>query len=259
MELELWQIIIAVLGGLIAGIINTLAGNGSAITLTILTELLGLPGNVANGTNRVGIFSQGIISTYIFNKNGKLNLKRSWPYILYIFIGAMLGVWLALNVSNEQFKNVFKYLLVIMFFVILVNPKRWLRDTDEDFKLHPLLAPLVLIPLGFYGGFIQMGMGVLFLIIFVLLMRYNIMEANGVKVFVVFLYTAVVLLIFSLSGLVHWKIGLILAVGQAIGAYIGASFGTKHKQADKWAYRLLIVIVLWGLLRLFNVFEFLGF
>ena len=124
MELEWWHIIIAVSGGLIAGIINTLAGNGSAITLTILTELLGLPGTLANGTNRVGIFSQGIISTYIFKKNGKLNIHRSWLYVLYIFIGAMFGVWLALNVSNEQFREVFKYLLVIMLVVILVNPKR---------------------------------------------------------------------------------------------------------------------------------------
>jgi uncharacterized membrane protein YfcA len=54
---------IAVLGGFVAGIINTLAGNGSAITLSILTEVIGLPGNLANGTNRVGVLMQGIAGT----------------------------------------------------------------------------------------------------------------------------------------------------------------------------------------------------
>ena len=58
MELEVYHYVIAIVGGLFAGILNTLAGNGSAITLTILTELLQLPGNLANGTNRVGIVIQ---------------------------------------------------------------------------------------------------------------------------------------------------------------------------------------------------------
>lgn len=253
MELELYQILIAIGGGLIAGIINTLAGNGSAITLTILTEVLGLPGNMANGTNRVGIVSQSFISSYVFQKNGKLKLSRSWPHIVYIFIGAIIGVYVAVNVSNEQFKAVFSYLLVIMLVVVLVNPKRWLRETDINFRLHPLLAPLVMIPLGFYGGFIQMGMGVLFLIIFVLIARYNIMEANGVKVFVVALYTFVVLCIFSYKGLVDWKIGLMVASGQATGGYLGASFGSNNKYADKWAYRLLVLIIIWGILRTFQI------
>jgi len=258
MDLQWFQVLIVLIGGFLAGIINTLAGNGSAITLTILTEMIGLPANVANGTNRVGILSQSSVSSYIFKKNGKLNLEKSWIYILYIFIGAMIGVYVAIQVSNEQFKEVFSYLLVIMLMVILIKPKRWLRETDEAFHLHPILAPLVMIPLGFYGGFIQMGMGVIFLIVFVLIARYNLMEANGVKVFVVAFYTAVVLGIFAYKGLVDWRIGLIMATGQTAGAYVGATFGTTYKNADIWAYRLLVLIVLWGIYRLFNVGELLG-
>ena len=58
MQLEWYHYLIAILGSALAGSINTLAGNGSAITLTILTEPIGLPGNLANGTNRIGIFTQ---------------------------------------------------------------------------------------------------------------------------------------------------------------------------------------------------------
>ncbi len=76
-DLEWYHYVIAILGSAVAGGINTLAGNGSAITLTILTELIGLPGNVANGTNRVGVWTQSMAGTYVFYKNGKLNIKES--------------------------------------------------------------------------------------------------------------------------------------------------------------------------------------
>ena len=95
---------IAIVGAFIAGIINTLAGNGSAITLTILTEVLGLPPNLANGTNRIGIASQCLGSAYVFHKKDSLDLRRSKWIIVLTIIGAVAGVWVATQVSNEQFK-----------------------------------------------------------------------------------------------------------------------------------------------------------
>jgi len=172
---------IAIIGALIAGGINTLAGNGSAITLTILTEVLGLPPNVANGTNRIGVFTQCAATSWVFHKNGKLNIARNKKYIIPIFIGAIAGAILAINVSNEQFKAVFKFMMVFMLIAVLVKPKRWLRETDLDFKPKWYVYIPLLFALGFYGGFIQMGMGVFFLIIMVLSLRMNITESNALK------------------------------------------------------------------------------
>ena len=42
--------------GMLAGVINTLAGGGSLLTLPVLI-FMGLPPNVANATNRIGIAS----------------------------------------------------------------------------------------------------------------------------------------------------------------------------------------------------------
>ncbi|MFT4972598.1 MAG: putative membrane protein YfcA, partial [Saprospiraceae bacterium] len=86
MELHLY--FIAIFGGLVAGCINTLAGNGSAITLTILTEVLGLPGNVANGTNRLGVMAQSSAATFAFYNNGKIDWERSKLYVILTTIGA---------------------------------------------------------------------------------------------------------------------------------------------------------------------------
>ena len=250
--MEWYLYLLAIFGGFFAGIINTLAGNGSAITLTILSEFMGLPGNVANGTNRLGIFCQGTVSSFIFYKNDKLHLGRSKGMIALIVLGALAGVYVATQVSNEQFRTVFRYLLVVMFFVIIIRPKRWLRaHSDTDFRLHPLLAVPAYLALGFYGGFIQMGMGVIFLAVTVLLARYSLVEANAVKLFTVTLYTLPVLLIFWWQGLVHWPVALALTAGQVIGAYLTSTYASHDPRANVWAHRLLIVAVLLGIAKAF--------
>lgn len=251
--LEIHLIIIAIVGGALAGAVNTLAGNGSAITLTILTEILGLPGNLANGTNRVGVLLQGWAGTYAFYKNGKLRLERSWNYIIPTVIGAIAGVLLAIWVSNEQFMVVFRYLMVLMLLVILVKPKRWLIKTDTSRKPNLWISIPMFLALGFYGGFIQMGMGIFFLAAMVLGARFSIMESNAVKSFVVALYTIVVVIIFQYKGLIDWKYGLILAIGQTVAGWYTAVYASRYKNADRWAYRLLVVVVILAIVMMFDL------
>ncbi len=255
--MEWWQYLIAIIGGALAGVVNTLAGSGSAITLTILTEVLGLPGNVANGTNRVGILTQSWAGSIAFYQNGKLDVTKSWAYITPTIIGAVAGVFAAVYVSNEQFKIVFKVLMVLMLFVILIKPKRWLRESDFNKKPNLVIAIPIFLALGFYGGFIQMGMGIFFLASMVLIARYSIIDSNAVKSFVVAIYTILVIAIFQYKGLIDWKIGGILAIGQTAGGWYSAQFASKFPSADIWAYRLLVVIVIYAILKLFGVFDFL--
>lgn len=253
MELGLFEICISIIGGFIAGCINTLAGNGSAITLSIFTEILGLPGNIANGTNRIGVLAQGFTTNLAFLQNKKLDIARSKLIISLVFIGAILGVFTAIRVTSEQFMIVFKVLIVLIFFVVLIKPKRWLIASQLDHTLSPIIAIPLFLAIGFYGGFIQMGMGVVFLAAMVLIAKYNIIEANAVKAFVVFLYTIVVLAIFQYKGLIDWRLGSIVAIGQAIGGYLTAQFASRYPKADVWAYRLLVVIIVVVMLKTFKI------
>lgn len=256
--MELYQYIIAIAGGAFAGAVNTLAGNGSAVTLTILTEVMGLPGNLANGTNRVGIFMQSFAGTYAFYRHGRLHLQASMVYIVFTVIGSIAGVVTAVWVSSEQFLEVFRFLMVFMLFVILVKPKRWLRETDA--VRHPNLwitIPVFLI-LGFYGGFIQMGMGIFFLGAMVLGARFSLIDANAVKSFVVVAYTLLVLAIFQWKGLIDWKIGGVMAIGQTFGGYYTARFASNYPKANVWAHRLLVLVVLVAIAKMFGVDAWLG-
>jgi uncharacterized membrane protein YfcA len=255
--MEWWHYVVAVLGSAFAGAINTFAGNGSAITLTILTELLQLPGNMANGTNRIGVFSQTVLGSWAFYRNGKLDLSRGWPYLLPTIIGAIAGGVVAIWVSNEQFRQVFRFMMIFMLLVILVKPKRWLRPSDTSFRMNPFLAVPLFLLLGFYGGFIQMGMGIFFLALMVLGARYSIIESNAMKLFVVGVYTVFIIGLFQWRGLIHWPIGLLMAVGQGFGGWATAVFAARYPKADVLAYWMLVIVVIAALFMLFDVPELL--
>lgn len=243
--------LIAALGGLAAGAINTLAGYGSAITLAIMTELLGLPGNVANGTNRVGIMAASLTSLSVYQKKGAL--KKSWQakVVIPILAGAVLGVLLAVWVDNESFLIIYKALMVIMLLLVILKPKRWLDPVAMNYPGHQIFNPVLLFLLGIYGGFIQMGMGIFFLALTVVLLGNKIKEANILKILVVGIYTVIVLVIFAYKGLVNWEIGLTMAIGQALGGWLSAKFLTDVKNAGLWAYRLLVVVIIAALVRMF--------
>lgn len=254
--MEPYIYVIAILGSALAGAINVMAGNGSAITLTILTELIGLPANMANGTNRIGVLTQAWASNYVFYRKGKVDLKKSWAYITFTIIGAVAGILVAVWVSNEQFRQVFRFLLIVMLFVILIKPKRWLRETDTDHPLSLWIAIPMFLGLGFYGGFIQMGMGVFFLAGMVLIARFSLIDSNVVKSIVVGMYTILAVAIFQWKGLIDWQIGLIMAIGQTAGGYFMALFASTNEKANIWAHRILVVVVILAIVKLFNLHVF---
>lgn len=234
---------LAILGGLVAGFINMLAGSGSMITLGIMTELLGLPANIANTTNRVGVLAQTYIGTYTFYKHGKLDIKKGLPILWPLLIGAFLGIYLAIKVDNQSFKVIYKALMIIMLFVVLVKPQRWIVPSPLSKPQNPWIILPAFFLLGIYAGFIQMGMGIFFLALTVLGSKFELMTANALKIFVVAVLTSVALAIFAWKGMINWKIGGLIAIGQGIGGWAGGYFGSKYSQANLWAYRLLVVMV----------------
>lgn len=247
---------IALVGSFVAGAINTLSGNGSAITLTILMEVLGLPATVANATNRVGIVTQGLAGTWAFHRAGRLRVsperqREMWLIVATTSVGAILGIYLSLIVDNATFRTIFRYLLFVMLGIVLVKPKRWLVTDPQSPPLARYIAVPAFFAMGVYGGFIQMGMGIFFLALMVLVAKYEIIQANVVKGIVVTVYTSIAVGIFAWRGLIDWELGLLMAVGQTVGGYLTARFAASDPRAGVWAYRLLVVVIVAAILKAF--------
>ena len=254
MDWNFSHLMIAFSGAFVAGAINALAGNGSVITLTILTELLGLPGNMANGTNRVGVLMNAAGAVIGFQRNRHVQYSSYLRYIIPVVAGAVAGIYVATIVTHEQFMGVFRFLMIMMLIVIVVKPDRWLLGIPEKSLLPAWLEWPAMLALGFYGGFIQMGMGVFYLAVLVLIARIPMIEANSIKVLSVGIFTLMAVLAFTITGQIVWMIGLIMGVSQFLGGWFSAHYASKMKAAPMIAYYVLLVAVMLSIFKLFNVF-----
>jgi len=246
--------IAVVIAGIFAGFINTLAGSGSLITLPILI-FAGLPANIANGTNRVAILFQNIVGVSSFRRRKVLDGRGTLILSIPAVTGAVLGSRIAVDLDEIMMRKVIGAIMLLMVVVILFNPKRWLEGELDRMEGYPKAYQyLIFFAIGVYGGFIQAGVGIFLLSALVLGVGYNLVGANAVKVGIVMFFTIFSLLVFSGNHQVDWKIGLVLAAGNMIGAWLGAK--TAVDKGAVWIRRLLILVVIVSAAKLLGIFQF---
>ena len=253
MDWFLYPAIIAV--GFLAGFINMLAGSGSLLTLPLLM-FLGLPANVANGTNRIAILLQNVIGVGSFKQQKVLKFRNGLYLGLPAVAGSLLGALLAVNINEKIMGQVIGLLLVVMFFIIVIKPEKWLRAEDKKIgSSASWIQMLIFFFIGIYGGFIQAGVGFFLLAGLVLGSGFDLVKANAVKVLIVLLYTPVALLVFMYHDQVNYFIGLILAIGSMMGAFVGSRLAVSW--GPSFVRVILLLALLGSSLKLLGVFDFL--
>ena len=241
---ELWEILLLFSIGFIAGIINTLAGGGSLLTLPILI-FLGLPPHVANGTNRIVILFQSITGTLGF-KSKKVS---SAPLDVYLGItatlGSVLGAQIAIEMEAALFNKILAILMVCVGLLILFQKKQ------NSFELSPqlggkkrIISMILFFFVGIYGGFINAGIGFVILLILTQINNLSITQANSVKVAVVTIYTTAALLLFTYNQAVSWKLGLWMALGSALSAWITSRWSVKKDDRMIRLFLFVMVVIL---------------
>ena len=251
-----WYMVAAVIGiGILVGFINTLAGSGSVISLPLLI-FLGLPANVANGTNRVALIMQNIVGVGSFYRKGKLDTGHGWVPSIAAVIGALVGANIAADLNEEVMEKAIGVLMVVMFFVILYKPNRWITEKREVKSQNAWLQMVVFFLVGVYGGFVQAGVGIFLLAALVLNAGYDLVRANALKLLIVLIYTPFALAIFVLNDQVWWIYGLVLGVGTMIGSFLATKFALHW--GPKYIRYILLFMIVVSALKLFGVFEWVG-
>jgi uncharacterized membrane protein YfcA len=221
--------------GFAAGFINTLAGSGSLLTLPILI-LLGLPANVANGTNRVGVLLQNIVAVETFRRRGALSLAGSWKLIVPSVVGAVIGAQLAVDLDEELLRRTIGVLMIVLIVVMLLKPERWIGEHVAPRDPRLFVEVPLFFAIGMYGGFIQVSVGLFLLAGLVLGAGHNLVGANAMKNLIVLVFTAAALVVFVLNDQVQWTLGFLLGAGQAVGAWTAAHFAVKRgAEFVRWA------------------------
>lgn len=208
-------------GGLAAGVVNTLAGGGSLLTVPLLV-LAGVPGVAANGTNRVGILIQNGTAAWRFRSLGVSGIEGALPVLVPICLGSLAGAWTIARVSDATFERLFGLLML----AVLVPTLRPPRVTPDAVRWHPAVNFAVFAAIGLYGGAFQAGVG-LVLVAALVHAGYDLVRANSIKVVVNVVLTAVALPVFLWKGQVVWLPAAALAAGFALGGALGARLAVR--------------------------------
>ncbi len=229
-----------VVAGLFAGLLNAVAGAGSMLTLPVLMWT-GLDAAGANATNRVAVLAQSIAAAWTLTRAGHREpVARGFVLSLAMVPLAVVGTWVAAQVSERVFR--LSLAAAIAVFVGLAS----LRPTTTRLEGPvPGRVALGLAALGFYGGYLQAGVGVLTLLYLDRVHHVPLWPANAVKH-----ASGVVLMAISL--VVFWAAGVsvdvvratVLTVAIVTGTVVGTRLGLQHGEGPiRWAMRIALLAV----------------
>ncbi len=243
MELSLSAALILCLTGFIAGGINTVAGGGSNLTLPVLM-MLGLPADIANGTNRISILLQSLVSTAGYDRHQTLDRPAIVPVLIPTVGGGIIGAVAAALTPNLYLKPLLLGTILTISVLILLRPDI-IAPAPGTTVVAPSESPRAwwgLFGAGLYGGFVQAAVGFILLAALAGGLRYDLLRANALKSVCVLAFTSVALLIFIIFDQVWWVPGLILAAGSMAGAHLAVKVAVRASASSiKWFLFLMTI------------------
>ena len=236
--------------GVIVGIINTLGGGGSIITMSLF-RAMGMPLDIANITNRIPVVMQNLSATVSFMRKRMVDFRNGFLLSIPAIIGTIVGTFVALEVDEMTFKICLSVVLAVILIYLIVD-----RNSSPDIHAgHSLVVKwwhyVLFFIVGFYGGYIYIGLGFLILAVTIWTMNLDIVTANVLKGCVIFISTpfalVTVLCINQFGGgdpvAIAWNEGLLHGVGNIVGAIMAShwavSWGVKFV---KW-FTLFVIVV----------------
>jgi hypothetical protein len=206
--------------GLLAGVLNTLAGGASALVLPVLLWL-GLDPHTANASNRLAVLAQTAVAVAVYERAGATWAPRGED-AAPAALGGLAGALLSLTVSPEGLRT---WMTVAL---LGVAPALWWPPAPGAGRAwSPAGRWAAMAAVGAWGGFLQVGVGFLLVAALTGPCGRSLREANAVKVALVGLFTVPALLTFIGAGVIAWGPALAVAVGSAVGGGLGAQLAGR--------------------------------
>ncbi|OJF98305.1 TSUP family transporter [Pararhizobium antarcticum] len=225
-DLALHILVFLFAAAFLAGFIDSIAGGGGMITIPAML-IAGIPPLETLGTNKLqSLFGSGSASL-AYARRGHVNLVEQLPMAALAVLGGAVGAGLATIVPGDVLKILLPFLLIAIALYFGFKPN--ISDADRTRRITPFLFGLTFVPLiGFYDGVFGPGTGSFFMLGFVTLAGFGVLKATAHTKFLNFGSNIGGFIVFALYGVVLWKTGLIMGVGQFIGAQVGSRFAMKN-------------------------------
>ena len=237
-ELSVEWLAILALVALVAGFIDAIAGGGGLLTIPALL-LAGLNPVQAIATNKLQACFGSFTATRFFVKQALVVPSNNYLAIVMVALGAGIGSWLIQRFDSQLLLNLMPYVLIVIALYLVLVPS--LGQAASAAKLsNRAFATTVLPSVGAYDGFFGPGTGTFFTLGYSQLRGLDLLSATAHAKLLNFTTNVVSLTVFILSGQVLWLVGLSMALGQALGARLGAA--TAFKQGTSLIRWLTVVV-----------------
>jgi len=241
------DLVLLLLAGGAAGLINTVVGSGTLVTFPTLLAL-GVPPVIANVSNTVGL-APGSLSGALATR-AQLAGQRTRVLRLGVasLIGGVVGALLLLRLPSSAFDAIVPVLIGLGCVLVVVQPALSRRVAARRERLGIGEGPahgsvglwIAVLLTGVYGGYFGAAQGVLLIAVMGIGLAETLPRINAVKNVLALLVNGIAGVVFVFISPVNWSAAAALAVGSILGAQVGGRVG---RLLPPTVYRVVIVCV----------------
>jgi uncharacterized membrane protein YfcA len=219
-------LLVVAAAGLIAGMMNALAGGGSFVTLPALIAA-GVPSVNANTSSTVALFPGTLMSAWTYRDGlGPIGSVRLRPLLIATFVGGALGAVLLLRTPIKTFDLVLPWLMAVATLMLALG-SRLGEMLRRHWRIGAAAVLSVQFCLGVYGGYFGGGVGIMMMAVWSLLSERTLKSFNAPRTLLVSAANTIAVLIFIGAQSVVWRETLVMLVGATLGGYCGALIGRR--------------------------------
>lgn len=212
--------------GLVAGVMNALAGGGSFVSLPALIAA-GVPSVQANASSTVALFPGGAMSAWAYRDGlGSVGAASLRALLTTTLLGGGIGAVLLLSTPIRTFNFVLPWLLLLATLALSFGRTLggWL---GRRWRIGPAVVLTIQFGLGVYGGYFGGAVGIMMIAVWGLVGHHDLKNLNAPRTLLVSSANIMAVLIFSIGGAVHWPETIVMLIAAAIGGYGGAHIGRR--------------------------------
>jgi uncharacterized membrane protein YfcA len=242
-ELAWGSVLLLVLAAFFAGLVDAVAGGGGLIQIPVLFAIFpSVPAAILLGTNKFsGVFGTSLAALR-FARSTRMEWNAALPAAVAALVFAFAGAWSVTRVSPNLIRQILPFLLVVMGFYIVLKDRLGTFHAPLHHGRSEAMRGVALGTLiGFYDGFFGPGTGSFLLFMFVRIFGFDFLSASAAAKIVNVACNLAALSWFALSGNVGWECGLMMAVANLLGAFVGTRLALRH--GNRLVRQMFLVVV----------------
>lgn len=206
-----------------AGWIDAVVGGGGLIQLPALLLVPGIAPVQALATNKLASVFGTAVSATTFYRKIRPDLSFALPAAFVALIGAAFGASIATILPREAFLPIIVLALISVLLITILKPR--LGSTTSlrfNHTKQRVVALFIGVLIGFYDGVLGPGTGTFLVIALVGVIGFSFLKASAHAKIINFATNLGALLIFIPNNAVLWKLGLVMAVCNMLGGFVGS-------------------------------------